>query len=245
MSLLTLGVGGSGGVAASTLSGYAQKVTALGPIAYWPLNEASGTTANAVHPTTDLDGLYIGPTLNSTLSPIDADQAPLWDAVNDVLDIYSTAINNTLDVSSGTFSIWIKAENWVGVQSICYIYYDNANTDIPIAMFSNGSTLLLSHRIGGVSKQVKFAETSTDWMNLIATWDINANVNFYKNSTLIVSTAIDGGTPGGNIVTTRCVIGASGNGGASPWDGHLAQPVLFDAVQSAANRAALASTAGA
>src|SRR3990167_6529272 len=132
--MLLRGVGSLGSVPS-----YQTKVANLFPIAYWPLNELTGTTAVARYPSTDLDGLYVGPTLNSTVGPIALDGAPLWDAANDVLNIYSTALSTTINMNTCTLSMWFKAENWVGVQYLIEIRMANAGIDV-MSVASVGST---------------------------------------------------------------------------------------------------------
>ena len=57
---------------------YRAKVLATSPIAYWPLNEASGAVAVCLNDS-DLNGSYSGPTLANAAGPFAPDMAPYFD----------------------------------------------------------------------------------------------------------------------------------------------------------------------
>lgn len=88
---------------------YTDRVLAYSPIAYWPLNEASGGTAEDLSGN-NYDGSYTGVDLGQT-GIGDGNTAPYFDGTNDYVNIYSTGFRDVFNGAEGTVVIWAKVFN--------------------------------------------------------------------------------------------------------------------------------------
>ena len=81
-------------------------ILALNPIAYWKLDETSGTTAiNYGTLGTAANGTYSGATLGQVAAP-GGGLAPLFDGANDLLNIYSVALQGAFNGATGSALIF-------------------------------------------------------------------------------------------------------------------------------------------
>jgi hypothetical protein len=90
-------------------SEHIEKVLSYSPTDFWPMNEASGTTAvnlvNAARNGTygrDVSTMTTGPGIG------DGGTAPLFNGTDDYLDV--TAANATFNGGEGSFSVWVRAD---------------------------------------------------------------------------------------------------------------------------------------
>ena len=80
---------------------YGAVVASLSPIAYWPMQETSGTTMTAV---TGTNGTYNGPVLTAGVGPVASlPNAPIFDGVND----YASAALDLSAYSTISISCWL------------------------------------------------------------------------------------------------------------------------------------------
>ena len=160
---------------------YDQKVLGYGPIAYWPLWELSGTTAQClVNPAQN--GTYSGVTLGQE-GIGDGGQAPLFDGANDYVDIYSAALAAIFPYDEGSFCGWMKVFN-VGVWS------DGAvRIFISAAAALGGAAFMVNfYRRGVVNNVTYFRDDGadnqvlqhvvvapvTDWQHFALTWSVTS-----------------------------------------------------------------------
>ena len=219
---------------------YDQKVLGYGPIAYWPLWELSGTTAQClVNPAQN--GTYSGVTLGQE-GIGDGGQAPLFDGANDYVDIYSAALAAIFPYDEGSFCGWMKVFN-VGVWS------DGAvRIFISAAAALGGAAFMVNfYRRGVVNNVTYFRDDGadnqvlqhvvvapvTDWQHFALTWSVaSGNLNAY-----IASAQIGASQPGvlahvgADINADMTAIGIGSIGASTwPWHGWLARCAIFGRV---------------
>lgn len=117
---------GSGSIAIGSIDGitlgrcpsavaYADKVLAIQSaslIAYWPLWEASGATADNYEGTAARDGTYVGsPTLGQT-GIGDGRTSVLLNGSTQYINVYTASLLAGFDGEIGTVMIWYDATNW-------------------------------------------------------------------------------------------------------------------------------------
>ncbi len=167
-----------------TQSPYAALLTAAGPLAYWPLNEASGTTAFDVW--SGHDATYLGTcSLNSGVNPVTGTAGALFDGLSGrALTPYS------VDLNPAVFS----AEVWAnpaasGVASKCvlscgqfasprsgWLIYQQATGWEFRTYYGNGTTVATN--VLGTTVPVAGA-----WTHLAVTWD-GTTAKLYVNGVL-------------------------------------------------------------
>ena len=224
---------------------YADKVLSYGPIAYWQLNEKSGTEAvcsvNAAqngtfarNVTTMTTGAGIG----------DGNTAPLFDGINDVVDVYSAALAAAYSQTIFTSMVWFKVFN-VGVwtdatnRKIVRFYVDNNNQ---LGLYGIGdSTLYVVDEAGGTEVFMTDAgHAETGWVHAAITLDeVSNNIIFYLDGS-VVDNDTNAGTWAGPIHSAASVIGANNTTPTNPWHGHLAHVPIFDRVLTPTDIADLA-----
>ena len=192
-------------------SSYADRVLALSPIAYWPLWEASGTVAHClVNPAQN--GTYTGVTLADTTTPW-GDNAPLFDGVNDKVDIFSAALAAAFDGTSGSITAWFKVAelaNWTdGSQNFIFNTEDAPAAEY-LRIYKNNNNNRFSYRYtagGGGEGHDKNSITTIAWTNVGMTWsDANDQVCYFWNGE--PEGTIDTGLNTWVTTITKALIGA-------------------------------------
>lgn len=221
---------------------YTQKVQALYPMAYWPLNETSGTTA-ADASGNGRNGVYSGATLGQG-GIGDGNTAPLFDGVNDLVNVQSTSLTAAFNGSEGTLAFWMKAANWSGggTRYVTRFASDGSN-EVAIWQSSTAGRLLFDYRAGGTLRQVQInGIVDTGWIALACTWSktadvfnawmYGAQVDFNQNSLGIWS---------GTNSQIRHILGAQTPTGTSAFSGQLAHAALWGRALDGTVIAALAT----
>jgi len=219
---------------------YSDKVLGYSPIAYWPLNETSGTTAvcqvNAAQ-----NGTYARnvSTMGTGTGIGDGNTAPLLDGTNDYVDIYSTALRDAFDGELGSVGMWIRANSanmWTdGYWRNPFILGADANNYIQVYKAPNGGDNNVGFEIkrGGTWNGTAQTTTTAAWFFLGMTWDKSGNsIKYYWNTQL--ATGACGDTWAGNLASTTCVIGSSSTNG-NEWHGQVAHFAVFDAALNQAS----------
>lgn len=121
---------------------YGAVVAALSPIAYWPMQETSGTTMTAV---TGTNGTYNGPVLTAGVGPVASlPNAPIFDGVND----YASAALNLSAYSTVSVAFWLWWDSYGTGDDLALEHTANANNadafqidpDDPYSVFVIGQT---------------------------------------------------------------------------------------------------------
>ena len=225
---------------------YSDKVMGYGPIAYWPLNEVSGTTAaclvNAAQNGTyssDVSAMGIGTGIG------DGNTAVYFDGANDYVNILTATMTAAFGKLTGTFMIWGKV-NAVGIWTDGAQHYlaqlrADANDYFVMAKAVANNRLIHTYRAGGVSEiLLEDAVSTTAWSCHVVTWDKTGTGNAisYRDSTPINTLAIANNWTA-NL--TLAVIGAQNVVPNNAWHGWLAHCALWDRPLSVAEITALAA----
>lgn len=214
---------------------YAQKVLALGPIAYWPLWESSGTTAQCLVNSAQ-NGTY-----NSDVStwPVadgigDGNTAPGFDGANDYVNVNTVTLEGLWNAGGAECSIliWAKVFN-VGVWTDgnyhgCYRFRRNVS-NYAFAQKTNVNNQFQFSWAGGGTAEVnnEAGMTTVDWQCLVMTRSETADeVKYYRNGGLLATDNTIGvwasATPWENQV-----IGAVTVLPNAPWHGWLAHCAVW------------------
>jgi hypothetical protein len=213
-------------------------------IALWPLNETSGTTAY------DISGHgYNGTIHGVTLDSVDGagasfGRAGLWDAINDYVDIYSAGYSAAFTSNKGAMSIWFKVFSSA-------VWTDGAYRNIVRIRTAGGGELALTRGAtnnqlyvwitgSGGQKTINYIGTwTTNWYNLLATWDTDEKLHAYINGAEI-------GTPQSGLTTwsnppasNKTNIGAKET--SELWSGYLQHVLSLNAVPTAGEIAIIAN----
>ena len=228
---------------------YIDKVIGLGPIAYWPLNEGSGTTAACqINPAQN--GTYTGVTLANDATGSFGTAAPFFDGANDYVNIYSLTLANAWNTPERSMMVWAKVNGagvWtdgatraaidlrgvVGTDN--YIQRkDNVNNRLDWLYRSSAGGILQTRSEAGVS--------TTDWMCLIFTVSVASNQAIaYRNGSQVGAALAGILAWGGLLGATQACVGAQNTTPADVWHGWCAHAALWNRVLPSAEVTALAN----
>ena len=146
-----------------------------GIIAYWPLGEAAGPTADNLEDTAARDGLYVGaPGYQGATMP-NGDVAPTFDGTNDYVNIYSASLNSAFDPDQFWLLAILKlsAENWAdGLTRYAIGLYADANNYISFGKTFNVGQLMINRRANAAYVQQVVSCSSTNWQLFAASMDL-------------------------------------------------------------------------
>ncbi len=228
---------------ATTQPPYSQKVlnTQSGHLlAYWKLDETSGTTANDAsgHSRT---GTYSGPTLSGTTF-LNGDPAPSFDGVNDNVNLYTSSLNSAFNGQSGTVLAWAEVHDaltWSdGAAREIYRFGDGGG------QYSRGRKATTTNQLQIYYLGTTKSQTSsvTNWFQIGETWNFSGNVAkaFYAGAQ--VSTDITGFAAwSGSLGTTSVILGDFSTSAANPWYGSISNVALWDTALNTTEVALLAT----
>jgi hypothetical protein len=225
---------------------YRAKVLALSPLAYWPLDELSGSTADNAQGTAARDGSYSGVTLNSTAGPGALNRAGLWDGANDHCDIYSASLAGAFNGDEGTLSVWFKvsaAGVWTDGTTRYFAYIGvDANNYVYMRKNSGNNAYRVEYKAGGTAKAIAVVYSATSWTHLGLTWSAATDeVKLYQNGTKTGATGSSLGTWAGSPASTTTLIGAFNITPTSVMDGYLAHVALWSSALTGPQMASLAT----
>lgn len=216
---------------------YAQKVLGLSPIVYYPLNEASGTTA--IDLVAGRNGTYTGVDLAQSQPPF---VCPFWDGLNDYCALPAASLSTILPKQAGSLSAWAKAYDssvWSAGQLNIATLTTIGNNDRWWLAKGNLNTTLYTHKAGATSIIPQKTGLSTlSWFHMVLTWSIAADqVYAWFNNTIVAASPYSGlGTPtANNLWTTQSNIGSIGQP-STVFHGWIAHVSLWDRVLSDPDR---------
>ena len=220
---------------------YGSAILATGPIAYWPLDEASGSVARCLV-NAAMNGTYEGPTLANAVGPDGASLHPLFDGSNDRVDIQSAALAAAFSGAAGTMALWAKVYNaavWTdsAVRYAAALRVDSSNY-VCNGRHSNDNTIFSNYRAGGTSEpEYNAGHSATGWIHLAITWDKAADaVIHYINGSQAGSA--DTGLKAWAGSLAICSLGGW-SASEYLWYGWLAHPALWSTALSATQILAL------
>lgn len=218
-----LGVGGRG---------YSAKVLSYSPIAYWPLWEAGGGVAECLVNAAQ-NGSYTGVTLGQP-GIGDGHTCPLFDGVNDFVDIFTATFRDAFDGQEGSLMTWFRVFN-VGCWTDAVNRYPHAlradatNQMRSIKFGAAPNRIDALYDAGGVGAAVDVATSTTDWIPMCYTWSLGDNAYkafLYGSQVGITWTPL--GTWAGALSATDTVLGAATTVPEGMWHGYVAHTAVFD-----------------
>ena len=210
---------------------YTQQVLNLlsdGLLAYWPMNETSGSTVDNAEGTAARDGTFNGVTLDSSTFPNAGDPVGLWPGANSAMNAYSVSLSSAFDGQSFTLGGWFRVFNagvWSDGATRRFAHFNGstAGDDIILQKQTTGGSILIQYVAGGTAKN-KFISTSTaDWFHLVITVSLaNDRFRAYFNGVQDGADITGLGTwTNSGLVSAESAVGAStGSGGTFPFNGY-------------------------
>lgn len=216
------------------------QILALSPIAYWPLDDTSGSVATD-RSGNGRDGAYANVTLGQP-GVGDGRTAAGFNGTSSTVNVQSASLAAAFNGAAGTLvlqaqvsaaGVWTDGAN----RRIIHIQADASNRIILFKETTNDLRWL--YVAGGTSEQVVLAATPLGFFQMAITWDKAADqVKAYYNGAQTGATQTTLGTWVGALTAGN--IGSASGGAASFWSGSIAGVALFDRALSAAQIAQLA-----
>ena len=210
---------------------YIDRVLNTGPIAYWPLNEISGTIIRCL----------VNPAQNGTASSDvstwppgtgigDGNTALYFDGTNDWIDVRSATLTAAFSGLTGTLLAWGKV-NAVGNWTDAAVHHRarfavGANNDVREAIYSNNNNQHFYKANGVVDSVNVGSHSETGWFCSAVTWSkTNDQVIGYFNGARegAISTTLD--TWAGDIA--HAYIGSDTTTPSNLWHGWIQHVVLW------------------
>jgi hypothetical protein len=215
---------------------YQAAVLETNPIAYWPFNETSGTTAHNIANDEDssLDGTHINITLADTLGPF-VDHSPRFNGTNSRTNIYSAAFDSLFDGDLGSVMMWFRLNSvstWVdGNVHDGFTILADANNYLLMRVYGGtDNRFTVRHRASSNTISADIDTSSDDWIHLVMTWNrADDRVRVYMDSVRQnVVQSLPMGPFVGALDSNRTVIGAAFATGAFNWDGNISHVAFWD-----------------
>jgi hypothetical protein len=214
--------------------GYYAKLLQHGPIAYWPLWEAAGSSAECLVNPVQAAGMA-GVTWGQT-GIGDGKTSALFDGANDYGSVTAaplSALAAAFNPAEGTVLTWAKVSGagvWSdgGNRQLFYTKYDTTN-QLMIRKSTSENELYFYTRMGGTVKAVQVSLSTVDWFCAAVTWSKTANqVKAFVNGVQQGSTQTGLGTWNPANLIACWFIGSANSSPANVWDGNLAHQAIFD-----------------
>lgn len=216
-------------------------------IAYWRLNELSGTAADNIQGDPLRDGVYTNGPVLGQIGIGDGLTAPLLDGVDDNIDVYSASLAGAFNPLEGTLAIWGRMSS-VGAWTdgtLKYLVRLRADGTNQISLYKTtvNSRLTFDYAAGGTSStRNKDSNTTTDWFHMAITWSKSADqVIAYYNGVQEGAIITGLGTWVGALGSGTVRLGATAVAGSVWWAGFLAHAMLRNKALTAAQILALAT----
>lgn len=176
--LSLLGITPSASIAQCTYQNKVLGIETANLIAYWPMTEVAGIVAVDVTGN-GRDGVYNGPTLSAATGPGGLGALPLFDGVNDYVELYSSSLSGAWNDDEFTVVAWFKAYNSTVWSSGSYKFVHNfrvSGTDAAMAIVTRDASAntLGFYYPSGTPKIFTFS--SIDWTFTAITRSASANL---------------------------------------------------------------------
>lgn len=230
---------------------YTNKVIAVAPaslIAYWPMAEASGSTAVNEEGTAARNGTYPAPTATPTLGQAgigDGRTAPTFDG-GDYVTIQTASLAAAFNGAEGTLAGWFKvsaAGDWTdGAERNVVRFAVDGNNSVHLRKHTTNNNLLWLYAAGGTGKLVTLATAAPlTWQHMAITWSAAADqMKAYINGAQTGATQTGLGIFAGSLSTSLTFIGAN-TSIANFWKGGLAHVAAWTTPLSAAQILSIAT----
>lgn|GEM_PF-6988877 len=223
---------------------YSAKVLATAPanlIAYWKLDETSGSTANDSSGN-GRSGTYNGVTVGGTTF-LNGSTAPLFAGINNHINIYSASFAGAWNGQEFTVSLFCRNPNWTdGTERRPFQVQVNGTNLFVFRKPTGNSQFEVIYIAGGVTRIVtKTSFSPGDYFSVIATVSLSANqFKVYFGGAQEGSTQTVG-TWGGSLDPNGCAIGARGASSTNPWRDSIAQVAVWNTPLSTGEVAVIAA----
>ena len=223
----------------SSLAGYQKVISDTAPLAYWPLDEGSGTvvydrSGHGYH------GVYSGATLANATAP-GGGMAPLFDGANDKAEMQPADLLAALNHSEFTMMAWARVLNaavWDELISreVFHIRVDNSNRAYMLKSNTVNRFQFIYNGNSGTTKLHEWLSmTQTGWMHLVHTISVSGNaINTYIDNVKFSPTAT-----GITAYLGTPTVGVGSTGTGAWWKGWLAHAAIWNRALSDAEVAAL------
>lgn len=153
---------------------FAERMLALpGLIAYWPLNEAAGTTADNAEGTAARDGTYKNtPTLANKPFP-DGGSCALFDGNNETVDVKSASLHTVFNGSKGwVIAFWADPAPGTAVEDYVFNFQVDIANRVYVVKGGTKAYLYTAYYLaGGTQVNGGFYSGSTGWRMVAVDWD--------------------------------------------------------------------------
>jgi len=216
-------------------------------IAYWPLTETSGTTADNYEGTAARDGTYLRDvsTMGTVTGIGDGNTAPDFDGTNDGVAVYSASLAGAFNGDELTIQAWGKTSNWNNAtERNLYQFLADANNFIKALKAGAANFWRFQRRAQGAYETVNDASHNpTSWYCYhVVVSKTGGYLRGYYNGTQEGTDQTYNSDWAGAIVTDVCSIGcANYTTPIIPWDGGIAHVAIWTKALSAANITTLAT----
>lgn len=202
---------------------YIDTVLATSPIAYWPSNETSGTTADNAEGTAARDGTFNAVSLNNDSTGPFGTGAPLFDGTSSYVNTYSSSLDSAFNGQLVTCAVWAKL-NTSGSNKRLFRVSADANNNIIIVLESTNINFF--YRAGGTVNATGLTAhgiTATNWHHFALTASKSSDeVKFYIDGSQFSTTLTGLGTWAGSLSSTLVTIGSNDTSPTQVFNGWIA-----------------------
>lgn len=230
------GRGNDGGEHTTSMQSRILNTQAASLIAYWKLDEISGTQANDSS-STGVHGVYTGAfTLNEPGIGDGSKSAKFGAAAGRVsLATNLALLDAVMDKTQGTLFLWAKVANaaiWTDANSRRALQLGADVNNRLILMRSaggNNNELTVFHQAGGTTKTVNIPTSTLNWFSIALTWNKAADqVKAYFNGLQTGATQTGLGVWAGALASVQSAIAdLSSAGSGNFWSGWLAHVAVW------------------
>ena len=224
---------------------YTRKVKDLGPIAYWPEGEPSGTVSLDESGNSARNGVYTGVTLGNP-GIGDGRTSAGFDGATSKNNIYSASLAAAFNGSESTVAGWAQVANagvWTDATlRVIVALWVNGNNRAEIIKNTTNNQIVMVYDSGAVVQQFVIGSVSTlSPFHVALTWSKSADqAKAYLNGVQQGATQTGLGVWVGSLAATTTVIGARTTTPTSVWSGSLAHLAVWNRALAAAEVASLA-----
>lgn len=226
---------------ASGRRSYVEKVKALAPIAYWPLNELSGTTAVDASGN-GRNGTHVNATIDQ---PGFSERSVYYNGTNAHTNIFSML--SSFNGQTGSVHCAFQIPGAWNDGSERYAFYISPNGGLnTFYLRKNGNGALVAARVasGSAALYIPGNLNTTNWVRFALTWNQPTNqYSCYINGVAMTNAGATMTVWSGTITDTdRCNLGSitTSSAAANRWLGSIDDVAIWDRSLSASEVASLA-----
>lgn len=199
-----------------------------GIVAWWPLSEVSGTAADNALGAASLDGVYFNsPTLANYALPNGAALSPLFNGVNQGVNVYSAAIASAFSGAKGWFLAWYRDTQPGTANSSDKVIYLGADASNYVFIEKDDANEYhFIRRAGGTQTYLYQFGSSPRWHLMAMSWDQGTNELRAWFDAARLGTVSSIGTWSGTLASTLCCIAAGDSSGTLSMVGNVAEVAL-------------------